>query len=52
MSTKVTYIPNMMRAMQDINCGAKKVGDFDWMQELEYMIQFWIRIPHKVPVIF
>ena len=51
MSTNVTYIPNMMRAMQDINSGAKKVGDFDWKQELENMIQFWILIPHKVPVI-
>lgn len=51
MSTKATYIPNMMRAMQDINNETKKVDDFDWKQELEYMIQFWNLIPHKVPVI-
>lgn len=51
MSTKAIYIPNMMRAMQDINSGAKKVGDFDWKQELENIIQFWNLIPYKVPVI-
>ena len=51
MSTKATYIPNIMRAMQDINSGAKKVDDYDWKKELVGILQFWNLIPMDIPSI-
>lgn len=46
----VEYTPDLMRALQDVNCYKRKIEDIDWEQELAHTLQFLSITYIEVPV--